>query len=191
MNGWHLRIGRALFLTLVLGSGLLSFSGCAPGRVAFTQSLREQYALSEEDLKNLQYYVSSDVTLQREFRSEEGLVSPTHRLVRKEGGLREEVILRSDTPGIAVKVGPTSLAVGFEPGASLVFGSPESDRDPERKYRLSAKRWEDHYGELEYGGKTWYAVEGSGSAHLTVDFETLDAVERKRKVLPGMKLPSK
>jgi hypothetical protein len=144
-----------------------------------------------DDLKKLQYYLSGDVTLQREFRREEGEISSSHKLVIKEGGYFEEVFIASGTPGVATEVGPASIAVSFEPGSSLVFGSPSSDRDSDRKYKLSAKRWTDYYGELVYENKTWYAVKGSGLAYLEVDAESLDAVEKKRKVLPGMTLPPK
>lgn len=169
----------------------LAASGCASNRVAFTQPLRVQYDLSAEELKNLQYYLAGDVTLQRGFRSEEGEVSKGHALVRKEGGVVEQVIIRSGTPGIATDIGETSLTVSFEAGASLVFGSPPSDQDPQRKYRLTAERWGDRYGELVYGGRTFYAVDESGEAFLEVVLESLDAVEKKRKVLPGMTLPAK
>ena len=168
---------------------LFALSGCAPGRIAFTQNLRDQYGLEGDDLKKLQYFVSSDVTLQREFLREEGEISKTHKLVIKEGGKVEEVFIAAGTPGIATEVGPTSLSVSFEPGGSLVFGSPSSDRDPERKYKLSAKRWTDSSGELVYDNKTYYAVQGSGQVYLEVGAESLDAVEKKKKVLPGMTLP--
>ena len=174
---------------LVMVAGFLSLAGCAPQRVAFTQGLRTQYNLGSEDLKNLQYYVSSDITLQRDFRQEEREISTGHKLVTKEGGLVEEVLIRAGTPGIATEVGETSLAVSFEPGSSLMFGSPPTDQDPERKYKLSAKRWTDYYGETVYDGKIFYAVEGSGQAYLEVGVESLDAVEKKKKVLPGMTLP--
>jgi hypothetical protein len=174
---------------LVLVAGSLSLAGCAPQRVAFTQGIRTQYGLGGEDLKNLQYYVSSDITLQRDFRREEGEISKSHKFVTKEGGLLEEVVIPAGTPGVATEVGETSLAVSFEPGSSLIFGSPPTDRDPERKYRLSAKRWADYYGEIVYDGKIFYAVEGSGQAYLEVGVESLDAVEKKKKVLPGMTLP--
>ena len=176
----------ALFIALTL-----SGTGCAPQRVAFTQGIRTQYALGSEELKNLQYYVSADITLQRDFRREEGEISKGHKLVTKEGGLLEEVVIPAGTPGIATEVGETSLAVSFEPGSSLIFGSPPTDRDPERKYRLSAKRWTDYYGEVLYDGKIFYAVEGSNRAYLEVGVESLDAVEKKKKVLPGMTLPEK
>ena len=176
---------------LLLVAGSLSVAGCAPRRVAFTQGIRTQYDLRGEELKKLQYYVSDGITLQRDFRREEGEISKSHKLVTKEGGLLEEVLIPAGTPGIATEVGETSLAVSFEPGSSLIFGSPPTDRDPERKYRLSAKRWADYYGEIDYDGKIFYAVEGSGQAYLEVGVESLDAVEKKRKVLPGMTLPGK
>jgi hypothetical protein len=182
---------RIVFFALLFVALALSATACAPQRVAFTQGIRNQYDLGGEELKKLQYYVSGDITLQRDFRREEGEISKSHTLVTKEGGLLEEVLIPAGTPGIATEVGETSLAVSFEPGSSLIFGSPPTDRDPERKYRLSAKRWADYYGEIVYEGKIFYAVEGSGQAYLEVGVESLDAVEKKKKVLPGMTLPGK
>jgi len=170
---------------------LFALSACAGGKAPFTQSLRDQYRLEGDDLKKLQYFVSGDVTLQRDFRREEGEISKTHKLVVKEGGHVEEVFIAAGTPGIATEVGPTSLAVSFEPGGSLVFASPSSDADRERKYKLSAKRWTDYYGELVYDDKIWYAVKGSGQVYLEVGLESLYAVEKREKVLPGRTLPAK
>jgi hypothetical protein len=182
---------RIVFVASLFVALALLAAGCAPQRVAFTQGIRTQYNLGSDDLKKLQYYVSGDITLQRDFRREEGEISKSHKLVKKEGGLLEEVVIPAGTPGIATEVGETSLAVSFEPGSSLIFGSPPADRDPERIYRLSAKRWADYYGEILYDGKIFYAVEGSGQAYLEVGVESLDAVEKKKKVLPGVTLPEK
>ena len=165
-------------------------AGCTTNRVAFTRGIRTQYELKGEELKKLQYYVSSDIKLQREFLREEGEISKSHSLVRKESGIAEQVIIRARTPGVATEVGDTFIAVSFEPGESLLFGSPSTDRDPERKYKLLAKRWTGTYGEVDYGGKTFYAVEGSREAFLEVVLDTLDAVKKEKKVLPGMILPS-
>jgi len=182
---FNVRIPAAILVAIV------ALAGCAAGRIPFTQTLRDQYRLEGDDLKNLQYFISGNVTLQREFRREEGEISKSHKLVIKEGGLVEEVVVAAGTPGIATNVGPTSIAVSFEPGGSLVFGTSSSDRDPNGIYNLLAKRWTDSYGELIYDNKTYYAVKGSGQAYLEVDAESLDAVEKKRKVLPGMILSPK
>lgn len=167
-----------------------ALGGCMSYRVPFTRDIRTQYELKSEDLKKLQFYVSGDIILQREFLREEGEVSPSHKLVAKEAGLLEQVIVRDRTPGIATEVGDTYIAVSFEPGESLVFGSSPTDKDPDRKYKLSAKRWVDGNGEILYGGKTFYAVGWSRAAYLEVLVESLDAVKREKKVLPGMTLPS-
>jgi hypothetical protein len=184
-------VSTRIFAVAVILAGSLGAAGCAHQRIAFTQGIRSHYNLESEELKNLQYFLSSDVTLQREFRREEGEISKTHKLVMKEGGLVEQVVIRAGTPGIATEVGDTFLAVSFEPGSSLQFGSSEKDPDPERKYKLFAKRWTEYYGEILYAGKLFYAVEDSGLAFLTVDAESLDAVHRMKKILPGMTLPSK
>jgi len=177
--------------TVVILAVSFAMAGCATQQVAFTRGIRTQYDLGSEDLKNLQYYVSSDITLQREFLREEGEISKSHKLVTKEWGLLEQVVVRARTPGVATEVGDTYLEVSFEPGMSLVFGSPPTDWDPEGKYKLLANRWTGTYGEIVYGGKIFYAVEGSGAAYLVVAVESLDVVKKWKNVLPGMTLPSK
>ncbi len=182
---FDVRISAAMLVAAV------ALAGCATGRIPFTQTLRDQYRLEGDDLKNLQYFVSGNVTLRREFRREEGGISKSHKLVIREGGLVEEVFIAAGTPGVATNIGPTSITVSFEPGSTLEFGTSPPDRDPDRIYKLLAKRWTDYYGELIYDNKSYYAVKGSGQAYLEVDAESLDAVEKKRKVLPGMILPAK
>jgi hypothetical protein len=180
---------RSVPVAALLVALVLLTAGCAPQRVAFTQGIRARYGLGSEELKNLQYYVSSDITLQREFRREEGKISTGHNLVAKESGLLEQVIVRERTPGVATEVGDTFLAVSFEPGMSLIFGSPPGDWDPERKYRLLATRWTAAYGEIDYGGKIFHAVGDSRAAYLEIGVESLDAVKKRKTVLPGMTLP--
>ncbi len=177
-----------IFAAAILAAFFL-LAGCTTYRVAFTREIREQYLLESEDLKKLQYYLSDDITLQREFVRGDAEVSKGHKLVTKETGLVEEVIVRARTPGVATEVGDTYIAISFEPGKSLYFGSPPADRDPERKYKLLANRWTDAYGEVPYDGRTFYAVGRSRAAYLEVLVDSLDAVKKSSKVLPGMTLP--
>ena len=114
--------GRIFAAAILAASFLLA--GCTTCRVAFTREIREQYLPESEDLKKLQYYLSDDITLQREFVRGDAEVSKGHKLVTKETGLVEEVIVRARTPGVATEVGDTYIAISFEPGKSLYFGSP-------------------------------------------------------------------
>jgi sensor domain CHASE-containing protein len=50
---------RKKVLAAALLAASLAVSGCASQRVAFTQHLRTQYDLTGEELKKLQYYISS------------------------------------------------------------------------------------------------------------------------------------
>src|SRR5512146_2147449 len=97
-------VSTRIFSAAVILAVSLAVAGCAHQRIAFTQEIRTYYDLGSDELKNLQYYVSSDITLHREFRREEGEISKSHRLVMKEGGLVEQVFIRAGTPGIAMEV---------------------------------------------------------------------------------------
>ena len=54
-------IGNLLFI------GLLFLSACSPKLSPFSQRLVDQNAWEEEDLKEIQFYLSDDVVLRRDF----------------------------------------------------------------------------------------------------------------------------
>jgi len=87
----------------------------------FTHELRTEHDLKDEEVKNLQFYVSHGITLRREIESGGRQVTAGHKLLLVSGKTIEEVVIPAKTPGVAVKVGPRSIAVSFEPGTSLVF----------------------------------------------------------------------
>jgi hypothetical protein len=116
---------RALLLT-VAALALALLSGCA-SFVPFSHELRDEHALTAPELKNIQFYISSKVTLRRELDSNEKIITGSHKLVLVSGKRVEEVVFKSETPGVAVDVGAKSIAISFEPGASLVF-TAQSER---------------------------------------------------------------
>jgi hypothetical protein len=99
---------------------LTALGGCA-SYVPFTHELRTEHSLTDEEVKNLQFYVSHDITLRREVESGARKVTPGHKLLLISGKQIEEVVIAAKTPGVAVKVGQRALAVSFQPGTSLVF----------------------------------------------------------------------
>src|SRR5262245_26133852 len=56
----------AVAATLVLG---LFVTGCGSGLIAFTHELRAENRLTDDEIKNLQFYVSHKITLRRELES--------------------------------------------------------------------------------------------------------------------------
>jgi hypothetical protein len=200
--------------------GLL-VTGCGARLVPFTHELRVQNNLSNDDLKNLQYYVSHRITLRRELESGGSQVTGSHKLLVVLGKTIEEVVVEEHTPGVALKVDGRSMAVSFEPGTSLLFvvgtepgtqsvspdqfasppdpfpgNSPQREPDPFPATgggEVGGSFWlaTGSGGRVSFQGKVFAAVEESLQAHLLIDAESLEEVVENRKVLPGVRLPSR
>jgi hypothetical protein len=207
---------RALALFAVAVS-LLFGTGCA-AYVPFTQEIRDQHHLTKDDLKNLQFYTSSRITLRREIESGGKAITGTHKLVVVSGKTIEEVVIEEKTPGVAIDVTDGGIAVSFEPGTSLlfaaaqeagnppsfVFAAPPSGRSPNPFPGNNGDSGEAPATSSGFGGTYWLAstqggtikfgnldftvVDASYKAHLMIASDTLEKVVENRKVLPGMKL---
>jgi hypothetical protein len=203
------RVAAAL-LAVTAASGCRTF-------VPFTQEIRDQNHLSEAELKNLQFYLSSPITLRRELDSAGRQVTGNHKLVVVAGKTIEEVVVESKTPGICVGVGPHSLSISFEQGTSidfapasarsyaaegLGFAAPAPDPDPfpgnharplDRSgdvFSGSYQIWVGPQNTVKFLGRAFDASGDTASAALMIDAESLDQVVKQHKVLPGVLLPS-
>ena len=202
-------------LTAALALGALT--GCHPAMVPLTQELREQNHLSEGELKNLQYYVSHTVTLRREADSAGRQVTGNHKLVVVAGKQIEEVVIEARTPGICLHVGAHTLEVSFEQGTSIQFtpatsryqsaaggfaNPPDVDPFPGNHPRAPEPRsdsvfsggymiWMTPQSTVTFMGKSFDAVDDTANAGLLIDAESLEQVVKRRKVLPGLLLPSR
>ncbi|NUQ75839.1 MAG: DNA-directed RNA polymerase [Polyangiaceae bacterium] len=210
---------KSSLATAALAASTLFFaSGCGGGLIPFTHELREQQGLTNEELKNLQWYVSHRITLRRQLESGGRQVTGTHKLLVVSGKTIEEVVIEQHTPGIAVNVTDGSITVSFEQGSSLDF-SAQSGRlspEPQRSFAEAPEPFPgnnpdrpstpavatglfsgNYFLVVEPGGKVRFqtrdfeAVEDSFQAHLMIDSDTLDEVVENRKVLKGLRLPSK
>jgi hypothetical protein len=206
-----LSLAAAALLALVAATGCRTF-------VPFTQEIRDQNRLSEAELKNLQYYVSNTITLRRELDSGGRQVTGNHKLLVVAGKTIEEVVVESKTPGICVGVGGHTLSISFEQGTSIDFApmaarsygldapgfaTPPADLDPfpgnrshpvERSgdvFSGSYMVWVSPQSTVKFLGRAFDAVDDTARATLMIDAESLDQVVKQRKVLPGLRLPSK
>ena len=198
----------------------LFMTGCGSGLIAFTHELRDQNRLTDDEIKNLQFYVSHKITLRRELESGNREVTGNHKLLLTAGKSIEEVVVEEKTPGIALQVKAGQIAISFERGTSLDFlvegakpvGSdaisaisrpppdpfPGNERPPElAPTRPSSGSFSGNYwlwvesGQVAFGGKPFEAVDDSAQAFLMIDSDTLKEVVKNRKVLPGIRLPTR
>jgi hypothetical protein len=98
-------------------------TGCGRTLIPFTAELRAEHRLTDADVKNLQFYLSDDITLRRELESGSRQVTGNHRLLLVSGKTVEEVTVAGGTPGVAVSVTEERIAVSFDPGSSLTFST--------------------------------------------------------------------
>jgi hypothetical protein len=210
------RQAALLFATVVLGLFAL---GCGGGLVPFTQETRSAHNLSDDDVKNLQFYVSHRITLRRELEAGGSQVTGNHKLLVVSGKTIEEVVIEDETPGVALAVHDKSIAVSFEDGTSLEFttgGRPvlgqdvtfaqapdpfpgnTTDGDPQpfpvaSDDGLGGRYWMavERGGRVSFQGKSFAAIDDTLKAHLLIDSETLEEIVKNRKVLRGVRLPKK
>jgi len=95
-----------------------------------THELRDEHQLSDEELANLQFYLSDTVTLRRELESGGRRVTGSHTLLLTSGKTVEEFVVEGETPGVAIKLAPDSLAISFEEGTFLLFRTRSDDTEP-------------------------------------------------------------
>ena len=168
-------------------STCLFLASCSP-KIPFTQSVRDKYKLSEEDLKRIQFYVSDAIILRRgeDIAREKG--TDNGALVIKSGKNIEQIVFKRNTSCVANSVVDNNkLTMSFEDGANkfLVFGS---EADPNGYYSLKALDWTGGKGKITYGDQTYYTNAGSQKTFLLFKMQSLRKIHVKEKVVKGKKV---
>lgn len=203
------RVGSAIGAGTLVALSLLATGGCAT-EIWFTQSVREGYALGLEPRSAapsairstldddtsapsrtpaaLQYYVSERVVLERELTSRDAGIA-AGRIRVKRGRVVEKVVIRRNTPGIAVDWGPDWVAVSFEEGSALVFALDAADGTPNEVEVYHLRRREDARGRASttLAGHGYRLRRGRG-AKLEVQRLTHTKRARRRSVQRGRKV---
>lgn len=122
----------------MVGMGLVGLAACVQ-RVPLTYPLKYKYALTERELKGLQYYVSHDIVLRREVKGNEREVTPRAKLLLIDEQEREVLRIRAGTPCVVVRSGADWLEVQFEPGQAT-FKFQASRQPPESNPRRVASK---------------------------------------------------
>lgn len=167
---------------------ILFLASCSPKLSPFSQNLVRQNGWTEDELQKIQYYLSDDIVLKRDFtRGSSEIVSGEIKMVN--GRQVEEVRIPEGTPGIVLfQPKKDRIAVSFESGKDsryLMFGP-----NPKRRgqYVLLASDWENRRGKVKYDGKTYYTNSQSALATLLVDLKKTGKTSVKRRSAKGRKI---
>lgn len=174
-----------LYGSLLLLSVL--FSSCGPTLSPFTQQLYEDNNWSTTELQQIQFYLSDDIVLQREFAGGSSeIIQGEIRMVN--GRQVEQVTFRRGTPGVFVfSPKQNRFAVSFEGGDDrfLMFGP-----SPKARYRyvLMARDWNHREGIVTYAGKKWRVDSNSAYAALLVDLDRMNQTDFSSRIVTGRKV---
>ncbi len=166
----------------------LLMSSCAP-RVPFTQSLRQDYKLTLEELSAIQFYTSEDIVLiAGESDIREKATTQDGALAIRRGQRVEEVIIPAGTPCVVDRViDGERLAMRFGSGPKdyLVFGTLQQ-RDS--YYTLQALEWNNGIGTVVYGDKTYTTQRGDNQTFLLIKLKSIRQITREQQIVRGQRL---
>lgn len=169
---------------LIFGIGLILLSSCSPQLNYFTEDLYDDFRWSESELKQIQFYISEDIELER-VRSAANSNIQDGQIRINQGKNVDKVVIRKGTPGTLVFSPSTNrFAVSFDedPENYLMFGpNPKANG----KYVLLAKDWKRHKGIISYGGKEYRTTSESAYAALMVDVKKAKKMSYSRETATG------
>lgn len=166
---------------------LLSLSSCSNQLSYFTKDVYDEYRWEEDDLRKIQFYLSRDIRLRRNFEGGSAEVVDG-KIIVENGRKVEEVVIPRGTPGVFV-FSPKSdhFAVSFEDSDDhyLIFGPNPKYND---RYVLLASEWNREHGIVTYAGKKWRVSNEEAYAALLVDLRKLDKITVDRHVAKGRRV---
>lgn len=156
--------------------------------VPFTNDLKTQNDWEEQDLKQIQFYLSNSITLHRQLsNSATEIVSGKIKTV--DGKQVEEIIIKKGTPGIMTEMPDRKrMAISFEIDDShyLTFGSYQNKGG--RYYLMLREFKKNKYAKVSYVDKEFYISPESLNAFLQINMKKIQKEERKQRVAGGRKL---
>ncbi len=184
--GWQNTNATPMKTYLLLFPALLLLASCATYQ-PLTEKDRTENNWTEKELKQVQFYLSSDIVIERKLGNETSTIK--NGKVRIVNGERiEEVIIKKGTPGILVSnTVDNRLGISFEDGDDryLMFGP---NKGKGGRYYLLASDWQNDVGKVQYEGQTYFCTPASGKAFLTLDLKKLYQTEKDQRKAKGRKV---
>lgn len=174
---------------LIATMAVLTLGSCTARLTPYTSRLHQEIGLDEYGLKQVQFYVSKDVTLTRDMGESETEVSGG-RIKMVNGRRVEEVVIPAGTPGVLMELPETGqLAISFEANSTdyLLFGSNAQQGGA---YSLMAKDWTHRIGKVLYGGRIYRTTPESAGALLLVDVRKLNKLDVHSRTATGRRVGS-
>lgn len=154
---------------------------CSSKKIMFTQTLRNQVERHGLDVKDIQFYNSKDIVLQRNSNTDSARIEGG-RISFEKGKVVEIVTIKKETPGVCVNLTGSTLDISFEDddNKKLIF-KRNSDQ-----YELSAMSFDGPYGRVIYDSISYYFdASNRKSVYLKVQKEDVSKYDQKTRTASG------
>lgn len=177
---------KKIILFAILSIVLLN--SCSPVLTPFTQKLYEDNKWVEDDLRQIQFYLSEEIVLRR--KAEEGQTTIQNGKIKSINGEKvEEIVFKKGTPCLfSFSPKDNRFAIKFESSETpkyLMFGPNPKVSD---RYVLLAKEWDKRTGIITYDEKEYRATNSAAWACLMVNLKKTRSIQKNSKVIKGAKL---
>jgi hypothetical protein len=158
-------------------------------KIPLTKAIKEEYNLDESSIKNVQFYVSSEIILEQVSKKGSSGTTTDGTLVSSSSNEKNRIIILPRTKCVFEEYGPNKeILIRFESGngKTITFATrPNMDNG---KFYLQANWEQNKGGKLDYGSEVFYATPTSGNAYLMVKVKKSQRTKRKDRVVKGMKV---
>lgn len=163
---------------------VFALTACSQKTIYFTQAIRQKVEGEGLELKDVQFYNSHPITLQRNLSYEETKIASG--TISVENGKYIEIIqIKKETPGICENAERSSLDISFEAGDDRFL---KFVLNGGMHYQISAIEWRDRMGRVNYDTLTYYIKPGGEKAMLKVKNDKIFNLDKKERVASGRKV---
>ncbi len=166
----------------------LCFSSCSPKLTPFTQELYQQNKWTENELSQIQFYLSEDIELSRQIgKDTTEFLEGEIKIIN--GREVEEILIPKGTPGVFLfSPSANQLAISFESEGEeryLMFGP---NPNVSNRFTILAKNWGREQGIVRYDGKEYNLSFTDAFASLLVDLKLASKEEMESRKAIGRKI---
>ncbi len=172
---------------ILLASAVLT--SCAV-KMPYTKALKEEYNLTDQSLKGVQFFVSSEIILERSSSKGSSGTTTDGTIVSTSSKEQDRIIILPRTKCILEQTAEDgSVLIRFETGPGKYITFATRPNQAAGKYYFVAKWEAGKGGKINYGDEEeYYAKPSSGEAYLMVKIKKSQRTKRKDRVVKGMKV---
>jgi hypothetical protein len=177
---------KKFFLLLIVG---MIVGSCAVKK-PLTNALKEEYNLTDQSLKKVQFFVSSQIILERSSSKGSTGTNQDGTIVTTSSSNKDRILIQPRTKCVLESTQEDgTVIIRFEKGDGNIIAFATRPNMTNGKYYFQAKWEQGKGGKVTYGNKEeYYATSASGEAYLLVKIKKFQKNKRKDRVVKGMKV---